>query len=183
MDGSDRREDLSNLDQLVADGAGQAASRRQEHAVGDLSCTDGEGAEANPGKDKHVVGLTNLMDIATDSSIIFTKKSLILYGKHDDVVPRKPTCNWLRSLPETDSSQRTILIYKNGYHMLNRDLQAKKVLDDIAEWVMDVAENSDTKFSTDEYLNDQHNVYISLRKFCEVEAGTELRQNHIEVAK
>jgi alpha-beta hydrolase superfamily lysophospholipase len=80
-------------------------------------------------------GVTNLMDLATEASTEFTQTSLILYGKHDQIVPRDPTCQWLHKLPDLSLKQREIIIYENGYHMLNRDLQAKQVLDDIANWV------------------------------------------------
>lgn len=80
-------------------------------------------------------GVTNLMDIASEASSNFTHASLILYGKHDQIIPRKPTCAWLQDLPEADSNNREIIIYENGYHMLNRDLQAEKVLADIADWI------------------------------------------------
>lgn len=80
-------------------------------------------------------GVTNLMDLATAASTDFSQTSLILYGKHDQIVPREPTCQWLDKLPDLSLKQREIIIYENGYHMLNRDLQAKQVLDDIANWI------------------------------------------------
>lgn len=115
-------------------------------------------------------GVTNLMDISARASLKLSQKSLIMYGKHDDIVPREPTCNWLKSLPDIDDSDlnmRKILIYKNGYHMLNRDLQAIQVLDDIAAWVLGI-ENSDIdKISsvTTGHQN-QQDIYISLVDFC-----------------
>jgi alpha-beta hydrolase superfamily lysophospholipase len=80
-------------------------------------------------------GMANLMDLATAASTGFRLSSLILYGKHDQIVPREPTCQWLDKLPELSLKQREIIIYENGYHMLNRDLQAKQVLDDIVKWI------------------------------------------------
>ena len=112
-------------------------------------------------------GVTNLMDIASGASLNFTQKSLIMYGKHDDIVPRKPTCIWLRSLPGAGLDQREILIYENGYHMLNRDLQALQVLDDIAEWVISNVENDEENASTDIGDPHQQDIYISLVNFCE----------------
>ena len=80
-------------------------------------------------------GVTNLMDLATEASSNLNSTTLILYGKHDQIVPRKPTCAWLEALPDTSKNVREIIIYENGYHMLNRDLQAQRVLDDIADWI------------------------------------------------
>ena len=73
--------------------------------------------------------------IATEASSNLNGTTLILYGKHDQIVPRKPTCAWLEALPDTSKNAREIIIYENGYHMLNRDLQAQRVLDDIADWI------------------------------------------------
>jgi alpha-beta hydrolase superfamily lysophospholipase len=78
-------------------------------------------------------GVTNLMDMAADSTTKLTQKSLILYGEHDQIVPREPTCRWLKTLPP--AIQRNAILYENGYHMLNRDLQAQRVLDDIVSWI------------------------------------------------
>jgi alpha-beta hydrolase superfamily lysophospholipase len=111
-------------------------------------------------------GVTNLMDIAAEATVDFSDKSLIMYGKHDDIVPRQPTCRWLRSLPDTGLNQREILIYENGYHMLNRDLQAIRVLDDIAEWVLGIAEKNEENISTQKGHEKQKDIYISLLNFC-----------------
>jgi len=78
-------------------------------------------------------GVTNLMDLAADSTSGLTQKSLILYGEHDQIVPREPTCRWLKTLPR--EMQENTILYENGYHMLNRDLQAQQVLDDIVSWI------------------------------------------------
>ena len=114
-------------------------------------------------------GVTNLMDISARASLNFTQKSLIMYGKHDDIVPREPTCNWLKSLPDIDQNNlnmRKILIYRNGYHMLNRDLQALQVLDDIVAWVLGIAKNDIDKTSLLTGDQNQQDTYISLEGFC-----------------
>ncbi len=80
-------------------------------------------------------GVSNLMDRAVASGNNMHKRVLILYGKHDDIIPLEPTCWWLRSLPAEDSHLRQTLIYENGYHMLTRDLQAEVVLEDISDWI------------------------------------------------
>ena len=80
-------------------------------------------------------GMTNLMDQAVGSANNLNRRVLILYGKHDDIIPREPTCQWLQSLPFGNSHLRRSMIYENGYHMLTRDLQADVVLEDIADWI------------------------------------------------
>jgi acylglycerol lipase len=84
-----------------------------------------------------VHGLTNLMDAALAASDKFNKKALILYGMRDEVVPKDPTVQMLRRLPKSASARQRIAIYKNGYHMLLRDLKAKTFWHDIAAWIKD----------------------------------------------
>lgn len=82
-------------------------------------------------------GVTNLMDAAASTDDVYPGRMLIQYGMKDDIIPLEPTCQWLNSLAPGDESRRQTLIYKNGYHMLTRDLQADVVLDDIAQWVLE----------------------------------------------
>jgi len=80
-------------------------------------------------------GVSNLMDRAVQDEI-GPVRTLILYGQHDDIIPRGPTCRWLRSLPAEPAPLRQVLVYRDGYHMLTRDLQAEVVLQDIADWIL-----------------------------------------------
>ena len=80
-------------------------------------------------------GLTGLMDAALAASPMLDLPSLILYGEHDEIIPREPTDRMLATLPRGDKGQHKVVFYKNGYHMLLRDLQAEKVWSDIAEWI------------------------------------------------
>ncbi len=79
-------------------------------------------------------GLSNLMDKAFDSAERFRVSSLILYGEKDEIIPWKPVLDFYKRLPLKGDQQKMIL-YENGYHMLLRDLQAEKVLKDIAAWI------------------------------------------------
>ncbi|MEN8712803.1 MAG: hypothetical protein ABF326_11480, partial [Arenicellales bacterium] len=65
------------------------------------------------------------------------------------------------------SNKRTIIIYENGYHMLNRDLQARKVLDDIADWIQKAisVEGTVTQHKKT-VLDEQPNVSVKLSNFC-----------------
>jgi alpha-beta hydrolase superfamily lysophospholipase len=81
-------------------------------------------------------GMSNLMDRAVSTSDNLPGRLLILYGSHDEIIPRDPVCQWLDSLPPDNSQLRQTLVYANGYHMLTRDLQALVVLEDIADWVI-----------------------------------------------
>lgn len=82
-----------------------------------------------------IYGLSNLMDMALASSSSLNSSTLILYGKHDEIIPRKPTCAMLKKLPSQGKKKWRLILYKDGYHMLTRDLQAKKVYHDIETWI------------------------------------------------
>ncbi len=82
-----------------------------------------------------VHGLANLMDEALAATDKLSVPSLILYGEHDQVVPRRPTCRMLSRLP--DNGIWRFALYPDGYHMLTRDLQAHVVLEDISSWLLD----------------------------------------------
>ena len=80
-------------------------------------------------------GMSNLMDLAVEADTAIPVRMLILYGQHDDIIPRGPTCRWLRTLPGNRTPPVQTLIYRSGYHMLIRDLQAGLVLEDIVRWI------------------------------------------------
>ncbi|MCP1676613.1 alpha-beta hydrolase superfamily lysophospholipase [Natronocella acetinitrilica] len=86
-----------------------------------------------------VEGLADLMDEALAGVSRLNGETLILYGEHDQVVPRRPTCRMLASLPEQPADWRFAL-YEDGYHMLTRDLNGRVVRDDITAWVLDRAQ-------------------------------------------
>lgn len=96
------------------------------------------------GRDKKVIketrvdaikGLVDLMDAAFAATANLNLPVLFLYGERDEVVPKKATFDALKQLP--DNGLIRTALYPNGYHMLLRDLQADKVLGDIAAWVGD----------------------------------------------
>lgn len=81
-------------------------------------------------------GLVDLMDAAAAAAPDLRLPALVLYGEKDEVVPADPTWRMIDSLPASGAGQR-IALYRNGYHMLLRDLQARVVLDDILAWIAD----------------------------------------------
>ncbi|GMQ83298.1 MAG: alpha/beta hydrolase [Gammaproteobacteria bacterium] len=82
-------------------------------------------------------GVSNLMDQAATASPGQVGDTLLLYGMHDEIIPREPTCRLLTNLTDTLPAHWKIILYKNGYHMLTRDLQADTVLRDIVGWLLD----------------------------------------------
>jgi acylglycerol lipase len=82
-------------------------------------------------------GLTDLMDQALSTWPPPALPTLILYGERDQIIPKRPTCRWLAARP--DSTLHRLAVYREGWHMLTRDLQAVTVLTDIAAWLHDPA--------------------------------------------
>jgi len=78
-------------------------------------------------------GLTDLMGVALENAGQLKTPTLVLYGEHDQIVPREPVMQMLKRMPGPPQTQ--VAFYKNGYHMLLRDLQAEKPWSDIAAWI------------------------------------------------
>jgi alpha-beta hydrolase superfamily lysophospholipase len=85
-----------------------------------------------------IYGLTDLMDAAFYSADQLQGKTLLLYGEKDEVIPKKPTYEFLQRFlakGEEKSSRKTVGFYSKGYHMLLRDLQAEIPYQDILSWI------------------------------------------------
>lgn len=82
-----------------------------------------------------MAGLADLMDVAEESVGGLGGPALILYGEKDEVIPKEPVLQALRRLPPNRAPEARIALYKNGWHMLMRDLQANTVWADILAWI------------------------------------------------
>ena len=82
-------------------------------------------------------GLVNLMDAALEEAAGFKTPALILYGELDEIIPKQPTRMMLARMPEAARGTRRIALYKDGYHMLLRDLKAEVAWRDIVGWIAD----------------------------------------------
>ncbi len=82
-----------------------------------------------------VNGLVDLMSDALDAGPALRMKTLVLYGEHDEIVPRGPVERLVERLP--GAGNQRIALYPKGYHMLLRDLDADIVVGDIAAWLHD----------------------------------------------
>lgn len=81
-----------------------------------------------------VYGLVGLMDRGYDGAKSLNVPTLLLYGKKDQLVPKAPVMTVAREIP----GPLRMIYYTNGYHMLERDLEAPKtVWPDIAAWIAD----------------------------------------------
>lgn len=82
-----------------------------------------------------IYGLQILMDAAYASAGTFSLKTLVLYGRHDEIIPPEPVLDVFRRFAAEPAGQKELILYEEGYHMLLRDLQAEKVMADIVAWV------------------------------------------------
>ncbi|MDP3532936.1 MAG: lysophospholipase [Alphaproteobacteria bacterium] len=80
-------------------------------------------------------GLVSLMDDASVAAQHIKHPTLFLYGAKDELVPKHPTRETLRRLPRAPIGKWDTIYYKNGYHMLIRDIKGEKVIKDILAWI------------------------------------------------
>jgi alpha-beta hydrolase superfamily lysophospholipase len=80
-----------------------------------------------------VWGVVNLMDAANAAADRIDAPLLLLYGAKDDIIPKAPTRAVLRRLMARGKSRAAY--YKNGYHMLLRDLKGDEVARDVVAWM------------------------------------------------
>jgi acylglycerol lipase len=78
-----------------------------------------------------VYGLVGMMEKAFQSAHKVPPQTLVLYGTNDQIIPRPSVERTVARLP---TSVQTVE-YPDGYHMLTRDLQAPRVLADIAAFI------------------------------------------------
>ncbi|MGA8756715.1 MAG: lysophospholipase [Stellaceae bacterium] len=81
-------------------------------------------------------GLVNLMDAAFASAPDLRVPLLLMYGAHDEIIPKPPIGRFVRELPRDTRHRRSFAYYPHGYHMLLRDLESPIVSADIAGWIL-----------------------------------------------
>ena len=82
-----------------------------------------------------IYGLVDLMDAALDSAPLLDVPLLVMYGAKDEIVPKTPIRRFVGSLPPEGRHRAKLAWYKDGYHMLLRDLEGPIVTADVASWV------------------------------------------------
>jgi alpha-beta hydrolase superfamily lysophospholipase len=75
------------------------------------------------------------MDAAYDSANNLDVKALILYGENDELIPKKATYDFLERFLSKSGPNKTVAFYREGYHMLLRDVQAVIAWKDIEAWI------------------------------------------------
>lgn len=83
-----------------------------------------------------IYGLSDLMDAAMADAGKIQIPTLVLYGDHDEIIPRDPTVEFLSRLNEADRHAYGAF-YPKGYHMLFRDLGGETVMKDVSAWITD----------------------------------------------
>jgi acylglycerol lipase len=83
-----------------------------------------------------ISGLVDLMGLAFESGPEFDERTLLLYGADDQVIPASAMRQFIQSLPAAGSGRRRIAWYKDGYHMLARDLEGPMVIADMQSWML-----------------------------------------------
>jgi acylglycerol lipase len=84
-----------------------------------------------------IYGLVDLMDTALEAAPRLQMPFLLLYGAHDEIVPREALADFVAALPPDPAHRRRLAYYRNGYHLLLRDLEGAVVAGDVASWVFD----------------------------------------------
>jgi len=81
-------------------------------------------------------GVVKLMDEALEASSGLDLPILLLYGLKDEVVPKDALCDFMTRTKEEPRAA----FYPEGYHLLLRDTQRERGLDDIVSWINDPAD-------------------------------------------
>jgi len=81
----------------------------------------------------HLAGLIDMMGAAQDACAGFHQHALILYGGHDQLVPKEAMRRCWRAIPQ--NAPVTLAYYPPDYHMLPRDLERATPDADIAAFM------------------------------------------------
>ena len=80
---------------------------------------------------REFMGLIRLMDRAVAAAPEVRAPALVLYGEKDEVTPLAPVEAAFAAL----GGDKRLVTYAEGWHMLFRDLQARTVWRDVADWI------------------------------------------------
>jgi alpha-beta hydrolase superfamily lysophospholipase len=83
-----------------------------------------------------VYGLVDLMEASSRSLGRIRGDAILMYGAHDEVVKKGPMKLALERAEREGGTLRTAW-YPNGWHLLNRDLDAEIVYRDVVSWLRD----------------------------------------------
>ncbi|WP_332639669.1 alpha/beta fold hydrolase [Brevundimonas sp.] len=131
---------------IAARAMGDRAVGAPEWAVRDLPASDNRLELIRNGRDPNSIlptrfdalyGLVDLMESASVRLGDIRAPTLLLYGGHDNVIRKDP----MRRALERAGSRANLRtgFYPDGWHILNRDLQAETVYRDVEAWLRDSA--------------------------------------------
>lgn len=106
-----------------------------------------------------IAGLVDLMDRALAAGPAVRTPTLLLYGERDEIIPAEPVERLWQEMPQEVGHR--FLRYPEGWHLLTRDLQGPRVIDDIAAWIDNPAA---TLPSTVERLPEEHAEEVEQRE-------------------
>jgi alpha-beta hydrolase superfamily lysophospholipase len=89
-------------------------------------------------KDTRADTLNGLVDLLSNALVAGRRldaPAIILYGAQDQIVPQGPVAHFVASLPGDALTRQRVAFYRNGYHMLLRDLEGPRLITDIAHWI------------------------------------------------
>jgi acylglycerol lipase len=127
---------------ITAHVAGPKVMQPPEVLVRNIWPTDNRDELVAMGRDKLMIwgarndtlyGMVDLMEQAWASTGRLKAPVLYCYGKHDPIIPAKPSFQAAGRLKRTDRSA----YYAKGYHLLTRDKQGAKVIADVAAFIRD----------------------------------------------
>jgi alpha-beta hydrolase superfamily lysophospholipase len=89
-----------------------------------------------------LAGVTELMGRAQIQTNLPSQRTLVLYGLRDKIIPPQPVCDWLTNLNSATpgSLKADVIVYKEGWHMLTRQLSAREPMEDIAHWIQKISQ-------------------------------------------
>ena len=89
-----------------------------------------------------LAGVTELMGRAQTQTNLPSQRTLVLYGLRDKIIPPQPVCDWLTNLHSATPAtlKADVIVYKEGWHMLTRQLSARETLEDIAHWMQKISQ-------------------------------------------
>ncbi|MFN3930173.1 MAG: alpha/beta fold hydrolase [Brevundimonas sp.] len=132
---------------LAARTLGDRAVQPPDWAVRDRAASDNRVELFRNGRDPNslittrfdvLYGLVDLMESASAGLGDVRAPTLLMYGGHDHLVPKAPM---RRALDRAgDRAGLRTAFYPDGWHLLNRDLQAETVFRDVEGWLRDAAE-------------------------------------------
>jgi alpha-beta hydrolase superfamily lysophospholipase len=89
-----------------------------------------------------LAGVTELMGRAQTQTNLPSQRTLVLYGLRDRIIPPQPVCDWLTNLNSAApiTLKADFIVYKEGWHMLTRQLRARETVEDIAHWIQKISQ-------------------------------------------